>query len=401
MKCMIVSHRIFRLFTLLAASLLAAGPIAAAAAEPDQQPLWTSGEGGYYSYRIPSLIVTGRGTLLAFCEARKNSRSDTGRIDLVFRRSTDGGKSWGPQQVLWADGENTCGNPCPVVDHTTGTVWLLLTHNLGRDDESEIKSGTADGTRTVWVSRSNDDGETWSPPVDITASAKNPKWGWYATGPGIGIQIQHGPHKGRLIVPCDYTIDERKPGEAKPRVVRGSHAIYSDDHGQTWKLGGTIAPDMNECQVVELAGGRGELLMNMRSYRGKSRRGHARSTDGGKTWSEAVDVPELIEPVCQASILRGAWPKEDDPGLLLFSNPADGRQRIRLTVRTSRDEGKSWNEGRVLHAGPAAYSCLAALDNGTFACLYERGEKSAYDTITFARFSREWVNGASNARSAK
>src|SRR5262249_31475851 len=120
------------------------------AAPVEQQAVFTAGEGGYHSYRIPALVVTAKGTLLAFCEGRKKGRGDSGDIDLLLRRSTDGGRTWGKAQVVWDDGDNTCGNPCPVVDGKTGTVWLLMTHNLGGDTEARILDGTRKGTRTVW-----------------------------------------------------------------------------------------------------------------------------------------------------------------------------------------------------------------------------------------------------------
>ena len=187
---------------------------------------------GSLLYRIPALVVTRTQTLLAFCEGRKNSRSDSGDIDLLLKRSTDGGKTWGETQVVWDDGPNTCGNPCPVLDETTGTIWLLLTHNPGDASEAQISEGNRGATRTVWLARSEDDGKMWTPPADITASVKSPAWGWYATGPGVGIQIQHGPHRGRLVIPCDHSSQSPDRG---PAVEGGSHIIYSDDHGQTWE----------------------------------------------------------------------------------------------------------------------------------------------------------------------
>jgi len=225
------------------------------AAELTQTDLFVQGEGGYHTYRIPALLVTQKGTLLAFCEGRKNSRSDTGDIDLLMKRSTDGGKTWSNQQVIWDDGPNTCGNPCPVVDEKTGTIWLLLTHNRGDDNERDIKTKNSKGTRTVWVCKSTDDGQTWSNPVEITDSVKKPEWGWYATGPGVGIQIKHGPHKGRLVIPCDHSFEIAGDAEGQTAIQYASHSFHSDDHGKTWKLGGVISARMNECQVVELADG--------------------------------------------------------------------------------------------------------------------------------------------------
>lgn len=352
--------------------LLALLPVTAAAGEPVQTAVFVSGQEGYHTYRIPSLLVTKMGTLLAFCEGRKNSRSDTGDIDLVLKRSTDGGKTWGPMQVVWDDAKNTCGNPCPVVDQATGTIHLLLTHNLGTDTEGAIVSGKSKGSRTVWVCRSEDDGATWTKPVEITADVKKKDWTWYATGPGVGIQTK----SGRLAIPCDNKVAGTQ--------ARQAHVIYSDDAGKTWKLGGVVGPGCNECQVVELKNG--DLLLNIRSYQGNNRRLVSRSRDGGLTWTKPVDDPALIEPVCQASIDRL-------PGVgLLFSNPAS-KKREKMTVRLSRDEGKTWPIARLVHAGPAAYSCLGVLPDGTIACLYERGKASAYETITLARFSREWLVG--------
>jgi sialidase-1 len=357
---------------LLVAAVLRAGPCPAAEDGPTQTDVFGAGAGGYHTYRIPSLLVTTKGTLLAFCEGRKDGRGDSGDIDLVLRRSRDGGKTWGPLQVVWDDGPNTCGNPCPVVDRSTGTVWLLMTHNLGQDTEAAIVGGTAKGTRTVWVTKSTDDGETWSKPVEITRAVKKPDWTWYATGPGVGVQLKGG----RLVVPCDHKGDGGK--------ARGSHVVYSDDGGATWKLGGVVGPDCNECQVAERADG--TLLLNMRSFRGNNRRLTATSGDGGLTWSKPAEDEALVEPVCQGSLLR--YPGEK--GLLLFANPASTK-RERLTVRLSEDGGKTWRAARLLHEGPAAYSCLAVLPDGTVACLYERGAKHPYETITFARFPLAWL----------
>jgi sialidase-1 len=340
------------------------------------------------------LLTTPKGTLLAFAEGRKHSASDRGHIDMLVKRSTDGGATWSDQQVIWTDEGNTCGNPCPVVDATTGTIWLLMTHNLGQDAERDIIRKTAQSTRTVWISNSKDDGLNWSGPVEITATAKDPSWGWYATGPGIGIQIQDGPHKGRLVIPCDHSYDDPEGNVAGEPVRYGSHVIYSDDHGQTWQLGGLIRPNVNECQVVELADSRGTLLMDMRSYFGRNRRTHAVSHDGGMTWTPPVDHSELIEPVCQASILRYSWPDEER-SRILFSNPANSR-RVNMTVRLSYDEAKTWPVAKTVHRGPAAYSCLAVLPDGRIGLLYERGSRGPYEKITFATFTLDWLTDGQN-----
>jgi len=345
---------------------------------------------GYNTFRIPAIVSAPNGDLLAFAEGRKNSRSDTGDIDLLLKRSSDGGKTWGPIQVLWDDGTNTCGNPCAVVDEKTGTIWLLSTHNLGKDKEEAIVRGASDGGRTVWVLHSKDNGATWTQAVNITKTTKQPDWTWYATGPGIGIQIKHGPHAGRLVIPSDHNFKDAKTG--KPE--HASHAIYSDDHGATWQLGGTIQPGMNECQVAELFDGKGTLLMDMRSYRGLAQRAQSRSADGGATWSEAVDVPVLVEPVCQASILRWESAGAGRPGWLLFANPADAKKRRNLTVRASADNGATWPHTLVLREGGTGYSCLIALSDTAAGCLYELSEKRPYEQIVFVRFDAQEITGS-------
>ncbi len=356
--------------------LLAGSWCSAQEAEPARTVVFGAGQDGHHTFRIPALLVSAKGTLLAFCEGRKNSTSDTGDIDLVLRRSHDHGKTWQPLQVVWDDGANTCGNPCPVVDHDTGTIWLLMTHNHGKDTEAKIVAGN--GARTVWVSKSSDDGATWAMPVEITSAVKRPEWTWYATGPGVGIQARNG----RLVIPCDHKVAGTR--------ARGAHMIYSDDHGISWKLGGTVGLDCNECQVVEVQDG--QLLLNIRSYRGDSRRLVARSKDGGLTWSEPAADAALVDPVCQASITRYPGAKSR----ILFSNPASTK-REKMTVRLSYDDGQSWPVARALHAGPAAYSCLAALPDAQIACLYEAGRKSAYETITLARFTLGWLTEGQDA----
>lgn len=345
----------------------------AALAEVQQSDVFVSGQGGYNTYRIPAIVVTTRGTVLAFCEGRVKGAGDAGDIDMLMARSVDGGKTFAKPQVVWDDGANTCGNPCPIVDRDTGTIWLLMTHNLGTDREADIIAQKSKGTRTVWVSRSNDDGVTWDKPVEITGSTKEKTWTWYATGPGAGIQTRGG----RLIAPCDHMTTEK---------TYNSHVIYSDDHGRTWKLGGTVTPHVNECKIVELSDDR--LLLNMRNYdRAQKARAIATSSDGGLTWSKVAHDATLIEPICQASLI--ALPDgKAKPARFLFSNPASTK-REKLTLRLSEDDCKSWSKSLLLHAGPAAYSDLAVLADGTILCLYERGEKNPYQLITLARLKVE------------
>jgi sialidase-1 len=328
--------------------------------------------------------VTQSGALLAFCEGRRLSAADTGDIDLIVKRSEDGGRTWSEHQVIWDDGPNVCGNPCPVIDETTGRIWLLLTWNLGTDAEPAIINQLSRDTRHVYVTWSDDDGLTWSEPVEITDHVKMPDWTWYATGPATGIQIRYGPHAGRLIIPCDHI-------EAGTKKYY-SHIIYSDDHGQTWQIGGrTPSDEVNECQAVELAGGR--LMLNMRSYnRTRKNRAVSFSEDGGLTWSQVEHDFALVDPICQASILRCSQEGLHDKNRLLFSNPASSQARMAMTVRISYDEGKTWPVAKLLHHGPSAYSSLAVLPDGSVAILYEAGDIHYTERIAFERFSLEWLS---------
>jgi sialidase-1 len=358
----------------------------------DTVHLFPAGEGGYHTYRIPAIITTLNGTLLAFCEGRKEGRHDAGNIDIVLKRSTDGGHTWSKAMVIWDDSTNTCGNPCPVVDRTTGTIWLLMTHNLGRDKEGDIIRRKSQSGRSVWVAKSENDGSSWSLPLNITSSVKDTAWGWYATGPGIGIQLQHGQHKGRLVIPCDHSYADANGPVAKGGYEYGAHIIYSDDHGMSWHSGGVIRPKVNECQLTELADGKGGLLMNMRSYFGRGYRTHAMSHDGGSNWSAPADVPQLEDPVCQASIIRHTWPTKKRAGRLLFLNPASKNKRNNMTLKASTDDGRTWQQVQLLYGGPSAYSCMAVLPGGDVACLYEAGTQQPYEVIVLQRIDKKIIN---------
>ena len=347
-------------------------------ASDSRQIIFQSGSDGYDTFRIPAIIISPNGTILAFAEGRKNSRSDAGDIDLVLKRSEDQGKTWSALQVIRDDSTNTCGNPAPVVDQSTGQIFLLTTWNLGEDRESEIIDETSQDTRRVFVIHSDDDGATWSDAQEITSDVKKENWTWYATGPGAGIQIERGEYQGRLVIPSDHIEAETKHYY--------SHVIYSDDGGETWQLGGrTPEHQVNECQVVELTDGR--LLLNMRNYdRDKHFRQVAFTPDGGLTWMDQHFDTTLVEPICQAGMRRYSWPGENSENVILFSNPAHPGERVNMTVRASFDDGETWPVKLALHAGPSAYSDLAVLADGTAMCLYERGEEHPYEAIVLDKF---------------
>jgi len=352
---------------------------------PVYQDVFVSGQDGYHTYRIPAIITTQKGTVLAFCEGRKNSGGDSGDIDLLLKRSEDGGKTFEHHIVVWNDANNTCGNPCPVVDADTGRIWLLLTWNRGDDHEKEIKRSASKDTRRVFVSYSDDDGKTWTNPEDITKDVKKSEWLWYATGPGVGIQLKYGTHKGRLVIPCDYSAKVSDPNESQ----YGSHIIYSDDHGATWQIGGVVKNGGNECQVVECLDGK--LILNMRNHSKYGSRAIAYSDDGGQTLKDVEFTSNLQEPRCQASLIRYSPNKWTRKNIILFSNPNHNQKRLNMTVKGSLDEGKSWQLEKSLYAGPSAYSCLTVLPDGKIACFYESGEKRAYEKIVLATFSLDWL----------
>lgn len=342
--------------------------------------VFRSGADGYHTYRIPSMVSTTQGTLLAFAEGRKSGGGDAGDIDLLLKRSTDDGKTWSAYQVVWNDGTNTCGNPAPVVDVETGRIWLFLTWNLGSDHEREIMAGQSRFPRRCYMTFSDDDGITWKDPQEMP-HLRESHWRWYATGPDKGIQLTRGQYRGRLVIPCNHS-DHQDPQQHPYR----SHVIFSDDHGKSWKLGGVVGERTNESTLVELSDGR--IMDNMRSYHGKNRRAVSISHDGGVTWGDVSLDSALIEPVCQGSLLRLDWSEESrSKGRIVFCNPAS-RGRERLTLRTSSDDGQTWAFSRCLYRGPSAYSCLTKMPDGRLGVLFERDR---YQKMTFVVVDVEWL----------
>lgn len=309
-------------------------------------------------YRIPAMVVSQQGTILVFAE-RRPGRSDAGDIDIVMKRSTDSGKTWSEVIVIRDDGSNRCQNPVPVV-LPTGRILLLSCWNLGADSRD----------REVFVTHSDDDGITWSKAVRIPG-IKPDDWSWYATGPCHGIVKTRKPYVGRIVIPCNHRADNHKNSF--------SHVIYSDDNGETWKLGGN-APytNGNESTVVEL--GDGSLMLNMRNSDSTDPyRMAAVSTDGGKSFGTAfrTDLTEQITG-CQGSILRYTLDPATKVATLLFANPPTQDTRKNGTIRLSTDNGRTWP--RKLQYVPdntyTSYSDMAVLSRNHIAVIYESGFKS-------------------------
>lgn len=364
------------------------------AAEPllEKTPVFPPGMNGIARYRIPGIVVTTKGTVLAYSEARRNGSADWGEIEVHLRRSTDGGKTWQePKHIAHRgtriegnphkkkDGgerEQTVNNPVAIVDRETGSIEMLNCINYAR----------------CFSMRSTDDGVTWSTPVEITATfepfRKHYDWKVIATGPGHGIQMKNG----RLVVPIWLAYG--KEGDHNPSAAA---TIYSDDHGKTWKAGDLCLPNEgdfgnpNETMLTELSDGR--VMLVARSVSQASRKIITTSADGATGWTKPVFHEQLWEPICMASIAS------HPSGVLLFSNPhtlgldkegkpvpAGRGKRENLCIKLSRDDGKTWPVNKVLDPGKAAYSDLAVLPDGTVLCLYE-----ADTSIDCARFNLEWV----------
>ena len=355
----------------------------------EEKHLFVSGEDGYVRYRIPALAITNRGTILAFCEARKHTGHDTDQIDLYVRRSQDNGVSFEERRLIVSEEGWVCGNPAPIVDRLKQKIWLLFCKNRMDGDETAIIEGKA--PRTVWVTYSEDEGESWSEAKEITAQIKRTNWSWYATGPCHGIQLR----SGRLIASCNHAVFKERKVETDPHH---SHVIYSDDHGESWHVGGVADIGTNESTIMEAEDG--QLYLNSRNWHRLADAGNFRSiswsADFGMSFSPTVHDAALIEPICQASVCRFTSGWQHDRNRVIFSNPTgliDGkRDRAEMRIRLSYDECRTWPLSRILHAGPAAYSDLGVTGDLNICCLYERGEQdSPYDTLTLARFNLEWL----------
>ncbi|GAA1661876.1 sialidase family protein [Fodinicola feengrottensis] len=348
---------------------------------------YKKGDGGYNTFRIPAVVKARNGMILAFAEGRKDSGGDSGNIDIVLRRSGDGGCTWGPLQVVADQGTDTIGNPAPVVTNT-GRIVLLSVHNGGSVTEAQIIRGqvSAADTRRPFVQYSDDNGATWSALREITAQAKKPDWRWYATTPGHALQISRGPHAGRLVVAANHTTTPGTTDTGAEGKYNSGHDIYSDDLGQTWHIGYIDEnPDgfinVNESTATELPDGR--LYFNTRNdATAPGHRADAYSSDGGQT----LDKPFPPNDTIVAAISQGSVLQLSQPDLLLFSGPYDpNNKRAAMSLQVSRDQGVNFTLGLTLSGLPAAYSDLVQVDQKTVAVLYETGDFSAYENITFTR----------------
>ena len=337
--------------------------------------VYTSGADGYKIYRIPAIETAPDGSLLAFAEARKYGGSDPGMgkqdIDLVLKRSTDGGLTWSPMMVIEDPGELwSAANPATVVDRQTGQVWVLYLRSQPERSTATSRPGT-DDMQTL-ARYSTDNGLTWSEPLDLTKVARDyddPTWQASVVGPGGAIQTR----SGRLVAPV---------WKVMPYNVL---AIFSDDHGQTWQRGSVMPGSQggDEDQVVELADGR--LLLDIRQNSGPHRL-LATSSDAGQTWSEPRPG-ESVTPVACAIERLTLQSAGDDRNRIIWTGPR-GPGRKTLVARVSYDEGQTFTGERLIADEPAAYSDLTVLKDKSAGVLWERGD---YRFITFTRLSLEFL----------
>ena len=355
---------------------------------------YTANSGGYTAYRIPVLTVAPDGSLLAFAEGRKNSSADSGEIDIVVKRSTDGGLTWGPLALVTSHGTDTAGNPTAVTDPASGDLVLLSCGNDGDASESAIMKGLA--TRQVYVQRSADSGATWTTPADITAQVKANWMRWYATGPGRGVAVAQGAHAGRLVIPANHSrVPASGSGDtgAESKYL-GAHGLISDDGGHTWQISFTSsnptgAINENETAVAELPDGR--LYFNTRDQYGTvaGTRADSWSADGGSTLQAAYRVQGTITtPVVHGSLLQ----VPDGP--LLYAGPEHPDGRIAMAIRRSDDGGVTWSTCRRVSGLHAAYSSMAMLNADTVGVLYETGDWGPYDRIELAAVPVAELGGA-------
>jgi sialidase-1 len=393
-------------------------------------PVFRSGEGEYAAFRIPSIVCAANGNLVAFAEGRVQSASDSAAtIHIVCKVSADNGRTWGPLGVVArnvvAGVEYAAMNPSPVVDTQCGTGRIVLLFKKLECSEWEIARGH--GLMRTFCVCSDDHGQTWWGERDITAQVHRPYLPALQERYPYAAQAENAPHDWRIQVPTlGHAIQLEGPG--LPPALRGrilhigsrthgnssvfasmNYAFWSDDLGENWEIGPTIAVrddgmpavGLNEATVVELPGG--QVLVNSRNYREGApvrRRAVTRGTftsDGQLVFGPAGDDAALIEPPVQASLLRLCWAEQapgDQRSRILFANPAHPFARVNLTVRVSYDEGATWPISRVIDRGPSAYSDLVVQADGEIGLLYERGNAGG---IFYATFPLDWLEEGEEA----
>ena len=332
-----------------------------------------SGDDGVESYRIPGLVTTNAGTLLGVYDVRHNNSADLQEyVEIGLSRSTDGGQTWEKMRIPMSFGEygglpkaqNGCGDPAILVDKQTGTIWIVAawTHGMGwnRAWINSMPGMDKEHTAQLVMVKSEDDGRTWSEPINVTEQMKDPSWYFFFQGPGRGISMDDGT----LVFASQYIGKDKIPNAG---------IMYSKDHGKTWKVSKHARTNTTESQVAEIAPG--VLMLNMRDNRGGSR-AVSTTTDMGETWKEHESSrTALPESICMASFIH-VKAKDNVLGkdILLFSNPNTTEGRHSMTIKASLDGGYTWlseNQLLVDSGSSWGYSCLSMIDQETVGILYE------------------------------
>lgn len=360
-----------------------------------QIPVFISGTDGHKSYRIPAIIKTPRGELIAFAEGRVNGSGDFGDINIVMKKSKDRGMTWGGMKSIVDYKDLQAGNPAPVVDITDPTYpggRIFLFYNTGNNHEGEVRKGN--GLREIWYITSTDGGDHWSVPINITKQTHRPMqptinpeydfnedWRSYANTPGHAAQFTDGIYKGRIYVAANHSA-----GDPQPHFRDyASHGYYTDDHGLSFQLSETVpVPGSNEATATPLSNNR--LMLNARNQQGdKKYRIVAISQNGGQSWNQTYFDQQLPDPVCEGSILSMGI--VHGKHRLAFINAADTLQRDHLTLRISDDEGNTWKKSILVYQGshpdaksPSAYSDIVKVNNHMIGVLFERDN---YSQIVF------------------
>lgn len=324
------------------------------------------GEGGIHTLRIPGIATTDKGTLISVYDIRyKNSRDLPANIDVGMNRSTDGGKSWAPMQVIMDMGEphdnNGVGDPAILFDPITKKIWVIALWSKGNRSIAGSKPGLSeDVTGQLVVVSSDDDGLTWTKPKSITAGVKDPEWNLFFNGPGSGISMRDG----KIVFAAQYWDENAMPH---------STLIYSADHGVTWKTEDGPKANTTEAQLIETTPG--ILMLNMRDNRG-SFRSVATTADFGKSWSEHhTSYKTLQDPVCMASFLKAdVNVKGKQKSVVFFGNDNTQNGRYNLTIKASMDLAETWNPKNELLVDDRklfGYSSITKIDDHTIGLFYE------------------------------
>ena len=343
-----------------------------------------------FGVHLPGLIVTTQGTAIAVCQKRHGSMGDGGnQVDILMSRSEDGGSTWQRQEVIFEEaGAYTYLGPI-FEDCTMGTVFVAF-WKMPADilDDLGYFSEYAKGGGGFYLLKSTDQGRSWSAPLYVSPKPNAEGWVGWPNNCVHGIQLVFGPRKGRLVIPA-FLYKEGEPGQVPG--VRGG-LLYSDDGGQSWSAGAVLPEGSDEVSLVETAAG-GIYVSYRKNTLATGKRHFARSIDYGETFSEHGQHGEVPDANLHAGLIRYREGEEVGDDLLLFSNPSPAKD---MTIRMSRDEGRSWDISRRVERGLSRYSDLAVTADGTILCLYTNGVVRDREKISVARFNLEWLADASD-----